>query len=79
LEEVDEARAMRIGFPGGWEELTAEALLLRRAPIREGEEDRIEKIRVDVVRLPADVEVSRFILRRDKAAVDVRTTSAGVA
>ncbi|MEO6493315.1 MAG: hypothetical protein ABIP99_10830 [Ilumatobacteraceae bacterium] len=65
-----------LGLDDVREQLASEARLLRGSLIRQVEQDRVQRIEVDVIGIPTGVEVTRFVLGGDEAAVQPDSAAA---
>jgi len=78
LEVIQEVGVAGTGRHRGREQLAAEPLLLRAAPLREVHKHGIEEQRIDVALFPTHVEVGRVAFGGHEASVDVRATASSV-
>ena len=73
LEEVQEPSSQRVGLGRRNEHLALELRLLRFTVPAEVEQYRVQCIEIHTSVIPAPIEVSGHVLRRDKAAIDIGT------
>src|SRR5665213_3992032 len=70
-EEIAKERALWVGARIGNEQFAHKRRLLRCAATIEGKQPFVDEIEVHALGIPTGVEVARFVLRSDKAAIDV--------
>ncbi len=77
LEELGERHA-RPGFDDVREQLPAEANLLRLSVVGQVQQHRVKRVEIDLVGVPAGVEVAGLVLSGDEAAVQPDLPATGV-